>query len=181
MTGINALLRLLLIPHVFAFQYLKADALPAENLSAGCVAALTAEISCPRAVRAFIYADYLPTATLDEACTAECASGLSTYRSAVARECVGRTYLDESLISRPELPINYLAVVLQHHFNSTCLADTGRWCNNVALQAVGGDPSVGRLPKSSSPPCFPIVLIQRRLTQVKTTSQPDNRDSEPMR
>ena len=153
-TGVSTLLpwALFLAPAI-AFQYLTVDTLPVDDLTPGCITALTAELACTGAVETFPFVSYSPTAILVEECTTACAASLSTYRSSVAAACVGETYPDVYGITAgglDDIPIEYAAVVLEHHYKRTCMTDDAdRWCNNVALLAVGGDPSEGEIPNVS--------------------------------
>ncbi|KAK4210390.1 hypothetical protein QBC37DRAFT_292564 [Rhypophila decipiens] len=126
-----------------AAQFLSNDTAP-ENLSAGCLSVLTADISsCNALVGQFWTGYYYDQSMLIDSCTSQCETALATYESSVVSACGGDTWSgyddegDESLALIPS--------IMRYNYALTCLQDSGRWCNVVAgIAARIADPGDSR-------------------------------------
>ena len=125
-----------------AARFLSADTAP-DNLSAGCLSALTAEVPCNALVGQFWTGYYYDQSMLTESCTSQCEAALSTYESSVVSACGGDTwsgYDDEG-----GAPLALIPSVMRYNYALTCLQDSGRWCNVVAgIAAHMADPGDSR-------------------------------------
>ncbi|KAI1380748.1 hypothetical protein F4677DRAFT_441082 [Hypoxylon crocopeplum] len=125
------------LPGVLAFQFMRSDTLPSENLSGDCATALTVDISsCPRQVSSFSTGSYFDADALEEACTSECATALSRYNSDAGSACGPDDVY--SVSETHEAPVSFIPTLLYYYFNKTCIEDEGRWCNNVAFDLSNG-------------------------------------------
>lgn len=127
------LVQIALASNCLAFQFITKNTLPANNLSAGCITALTADISnCPRQVGNFPTRSYYDVDALEEACTADCAASLAKYNTATAGACGTQDVYNVS--SSHVAPVSFVPTLLHYYYNKTCIQDGDRWCNRVALE-----------------------------------------------
>ncbi|KAG8161313.1 hypothetical protein KVR01_009577 [Diaporthe batatas] len=117
----------------FLNYFLVAASLTWPRLTPGCVSALTSDIACPRQVKTFTWGDYYPVETLEQVCTANCASALTGYEAKVAGACAAETY---NLTEHNDAPVSLIPQTLHYYYNRSCITDGSRWCNNVAAQAA---------------------------------------------
>ena len=126
-----------------AFQFISKDTLPADDLSMGCVAALTKDIpNCPRQISNFATGSYFDVDALEKACTADCATSLATYNAETASAC-GSTDV-YSVTETRVAPVRFVSELLYYYFNRTCIQDGERWCNQVSY-AMSNDNATSRL------------------------------------
>ncbi|KAH7322710.1 hypothetical protein B0I35DRAFT_509996 [Stachybotrys elegans] len=127
-----------------AWQYISPDALPSEDLSDSCKAALTVDIACARQVSSFFEREPVPRDSLEEACTSACRTSLSQFEASLKKDC-GK---EDTVQYSPELDPVHASVIatdLLYHFNRTCIKDGDRWCNVWAFEnSPDNNPTVTR-------------------------------------
>ncbi|GAW17906.1 hypothetical protein ANO14919_073750 [Xylariales sp. No.14919] len=125
-----------LIRNVIGYQFIREDTLPSENLSAGCIGALTTDLtSCPQQVSAFSVGEYIESESLEEACTSACAAELSQYVAKAGSACGEEDVYSISEVN--QAPVSFIPTLLQYYFNKTCIQDEGRWCHVVTYEMAG--------------------------------------------
>jgi hypothetical protein len=117
------------------------------NLTVGCSNSLLGDIDCSLALMGFQHTRYYAETTLKRVCTPQCEAGLSSYEAAIRTACAGETWkgFDDEI-----MPLDLIATNIRYEFNSTCLMDSGRYCNVIAAKAAAAaDPA--RMPLLNSP------------------------------
>ncbi|KAK3390168.1 hypothetical protein B0H63DRAFT_519403 [Podospora didyma] len=125
-----------------AIQLLSATTAP-DNVSSGCLSALTADVPCGPLVPEFRTGYYYDEAMLNSSCTTQCEAALATYETSIVSACSGDTwsgYDDEGGASLALIPS-----IMRYQYSLACLQDSGRWCNVVAgIAARIADPGDSR-------------------------------------
>jgi hypothetical protein len=103
------------------------------TLSEACSRALLSEITCDPVVKNFRKGFFYPPETLSRACTSTCETSLNSYRGIVQSACG-----TETVIGSFDLEVSVLMVpgISQYLYESICLQDNDRYCNNVAATAA---------------------------------------------
>ncbi|KAI2624041.1 hypothetical protein GGS21DRAFT_541259 [Xylaria nigripes] len=128
---------------VSAIQIYTPQALP-TGLSSGCASALTTDVAaCPLFATKLRYGFFYPKSLLESTCTPECSTALQAYEQDVVSSCSHDTWLayqdDEE-----NLPVAFIPNVMRYLYESTCIQDSGRFCNLVAgMNAAMADPGDG--------------------------------------
>lgn len=104
-----------------------------ESLTEACSKSLLSDVSCDPVVRDFSPGFFYPPKTLDRACTQKCQAGLDSYWDAVKSSCGNETVpgsfdLETSVLMIPG--------TFKRLYESICLRDSKRYCNNVAATAA---------------------------------------------
>lgn len=121
------------IPHVAkAVQLVTNTSIP-TNLTGSCASALLSDVNCSPVVTALRIGSYYPQSTLNNTCTAQCASALSGFQSAVVAACGEQKW---SGYEDTVMPLAVIPDILRYLYNLTCLMDSNRYCNNVAAEAA---------------------------------------------
>ncbi|KAF4534766.1 LysM domain-containing protein [Lasiodiplodia theobromae] len=128
---------LLFCPTASTLQLIYNSSVPTD-LSNTCSEALLSDVACDPVVKNLIPGFFYGPETLERICTSGCEDSLSAYQSAVQDAC-GEEILPGSFdlnVSALWIPGTY-----QYLYESTCLKDGDRYCNNVAaLAAAFADP-----------------------------------------
>jgi hypothetical protein len=132
-----------------AFQFISKNTLPADNLSAGRVAALTKDIAnFLRQISSFATGSYVDVDALEKACIADCETLLTTYNSETASAC-GLTDVYSHTETRVA-PMRFVSELLYYYyyyyyyyFNQTCIQDGERWCNRVSCAMLNDNAMSG--------------------------------------
>jgi hypothetical protein len=103
------------------------------GLNAACSNALLQDVSCSSAVMGLQPGRYFASTSLQRVCTSECDAGLARYAASVASSCTGQTW---GGFGDEPMPLDTIPGVIRYQYNTTCLMDSGRYCNNVAAQAA---------------------------------------------
>jgi hypothetical protein len=117
------------------------------NLTAACSNSLLSDVDCSLALMGLQHTRYYAESTLKKVCIPQCEIGLSSYEARVRTACDGETWMgfDDEIMS-----LDVIATNIRYEYNSTCLTDSGRYCNVIAAQAVAAaDPA--RMPSPKSP------------------------------
>lgn len=125
------------------------------NLTVGCSNSLLSDVDCSLALMGFQHTRYYAETTLKKVCTPQCEAGLSSYEAAIRIACAGETWkgFDDEI-----MPLDLIATNIRYEYNSTCLMDSGRYCNVIAAQAAAAaDPA--RMPPSKSPDTNTELLV----------------------
>ncbi|EKG15791.1 Peptidoglycan-binding Lysin subgroup [Macrophomina phaseolina MS6] len=120
------------IQTTYGIQLLYNSSVP-TTLSNACSEALLSNVACDPVVKNLRPNFFYTPETLARICTSDCKSALSDYQSLVQGAC-GEEILPGSFdlnVSALMIPGTY-----QYLFESTCLQDDGRYCNNVAAIAA---------------------------------------------
>ena len=128
-----------------AIQFLTNVTAP-SGLSAGCVDALTADISCTTLVPRFRYGFFYGESILNSSCTSTCESALDAYETSVVAACSEDTW--EGYDDEGGAPLGLIPSLLLYQYSLTCLRDNGRWCNSVT-----GDAAMAADPGGKKKPC----------------------------
>jgi hypothetical protein len=142
------LVQIALASNCLAFQFITKNTLPADNLSAGCITALTADISnCPRQVGNFPTRSYYDVDALEEACTADCTASLAKYNTATAGACGTQDVYNVS--SSHVAPVSFVPTLLHYYYNKTCnrvaleMSDANATPSNFRSMSVGNETVAG--------------------------------------
>lgn len=135
--GFALLFVLLFCPTASTLQLIYNSSVP-TTLSNTCSEALLSDVACDPVVKNLIPGFFYGPETLERICTSGCENSLSAYETAVQSAC-GEEILPGSFdlnVSALWIPGTY-----QYLYDSTCLKDGDRYCNNVAaLAAAFADP-----------------------------------------
>jgi hypothetical protein len=145
----------LLDQHASAIQMVYNTSVPI-TLSNACSQALLSDTACDPVVRNFRPGFFYSPETLNRVCTSTCGSSLNSYRTAVQSACG-----TETLTGSFDLEMSVLIVpgTYQYLYESICLQDNGRYCNNVAATAAAiADPGSMQFRGSACTPHVPPAL-----------------------
>jgi hypothetical protein len=136
---------LLLAEYTNGAQLFSNSTIP-TNLTVGCSNSLLSDVDCSLALMGFQHTRYYAETTLKRVCTPQCEAGLSSYEAAIRIACASETWkgFDDEI-----MPLDLIATNIRYEYNSTCLMDSGRYCNIIAAQAAASaDPA--RMPPFKS-------------------------------
>jgi hypothetical protein len=126
------------------------------NLTAACSNSLLSDVDCSLALMGLQHTRYYAESTLKKVCTPQCEAGLSSYEAGIRKACAGETWMgfDNEIMS-----LDIIATNIRYEYNSTCLMDSGRYCNVIAAQAAAAaDPA--RMPSPMPYPKSPHMNIE---------------------
>lgn len=115
-------------PLASAARFFTQKVLP-EGIPTACQNALMADVNCNHAVRALQAGTFYPKTELEKICTADCATSLASYHVGIESACRGTTWIG---FQDTEEPVAMISELIRYHYNSTCIVESGRFCNNVA-------------------------------------------------
>ncbi|RKK95856.1 hypothetical protein BFJ68_g14592 [Fusarium oxysporum] len=131
MASILKLAALGLLVGAGAFRIYEAEDLEAYDVSAACVSALSADITCNPYIRSFMQPSYrgsLDNVTFtDQICVGTCSGSLRRWFDTVSKDCEG-----ETLGSSNAVPMRYGGNIWAG-WNETCIKDpkTKKYCNDI--------------------------------------------------
>lgn len=121
------------------------------GVSPGCASALTADVSCARAVAYLVPDEFYTKAGLDQICTAGCSSSLDAWRTTVISSCAGDNFAGFNP-EDGELAVGAIPDLIKFSYDLACLSDGSRYCNNAAASyAAYSDPELPELPVADLP------------------------------
>lgn len=150
-----------------AIQLLYNSSVPTA-LTNACSEALLSNVACDPVVKNLRPNFFYAPETLARVCTTDCKSALSNYQSTVQEAC-GEEILPGSFdlnVSALMIPGSY-----QYLFESTCLKDGDRYCNNVAAVAAAFEDPGSKYPSWYFSECS----LRYEKTACSTTSIPFHR------
>jgi hypothetical protein len=109
------------------------------NLTAACSNSLLNDVDCSLALMGLQHTRYYAEGTLKKVCTPQCEAGLSSYEAGIRTACAGEIWkgFDDEMMA-----LDVIATNIRYEYNSTCLMDSGRYCNVIAAQAAAAaDPA----------------------------------------
>lgn len=87
------------------------------------------DVDCSPAVAALEAGTFYPNTELKQICTSTCASSLAGYHAGIESACRDDTWIG---FQDTEEPVAMISEMIRYHYNSTCLVEGDRFCNNVA-------------------------------------------------
>jgi len=122
-----------------AAQFFSNNTVPA-NLTTACSNALLKDVTgCSSIVPVFQNGYFYPPSILEKTCTTECAVALTSYESEINTVCSGQMWAGYD--DGNDMTLAIIPNLIRYQYDLTCLQDSARWCNVVAVAAaVSADP-----------------------------------------